>query len=65
MGITTEKEFLTPSDLIELLPIGRDKVYQIIKSPSFPAIKFGKQYVVRREDLYEWWDEYKGKEFII
>ena len=58
-------DFMTFTDLADLLPLGRDKVYKLMRSNSFPAIKIGKNYIVQKKDFIEWWENNKGKEFIL
>ena len=59
-----DKEFLSPDDLIEMLPLGRDKVYELIRSPGFPAVKIRRSYIIWRPSLEKWIKEYEGNEFI-
>lgn len=54
-----EKQILKTKDLQEVLGIGRDKAYALMKSDAFPSVKLGKRYFVRKADLEEWIDTYK------
>ena len=58
-------EFLKPSELVEILPYGRDTVYRLLKLPSFPAVKIGRTYAVRKDSLIKWWNENEGKEIFL
>ena len=44
-------EFLTPREVMQLLYIGRNTFYKLVNSGALPAIRVGKQWRVRREDL--------------
>ena len=46
-----ENEYLTPREVMELLYIGRSTFYKLVTSGELPALRFGKQWRVRREDL--------------
>ena len=59
------KDFFTPSDLIKILPIGRDKVYELIRSPGFPAVKIGRTYIIKKTSFEKWLKTYEGKEYFL
>jgi excisionase family DNA binding protein len=46
-------EILTPQDLIEYLPIGRDVVYAALKSQSIPNVRLGQKFMVTKAALRE------------
>ena len=46
-------EYLTPREVMELLYIGRNAFYKLVNSGALPAVRVGKQWRVRREDLYQ------------
>ena len=50
-------------ELTQILPIGRDKAYKLMRSKAFPSIQIGKTYIVRKEDLDSWLAQYRGKTF--
>ena len=54
-------ELLTPKQVIDILPFGRDKVYKLFRSDGFPSTKVGGVYVIRRAALNEWWEQNEGK----
>ncbi len=45
------KEFYSTGEVARLLKISRIAVFNKIKGGKLPAIKVGKNYVIRREDL--------------
>ncbi len=47
----TNKEFLTTTELAELLGISRIAVFKKIKSGAIKAEKVGRNYVIRKKDL--------------
>lgn len=46
--------FLTVTELSDLLQIGMNKAYELVKSPEFPAIKFGHKIIIPTQELFEW-----------
>lgn len=58
-------KILRANDIMEILDVGRDRAYSLLKSPSFPSTKIGKTYFVTDEKFNEWLSDYAGKEFII
>ena len=50
-------------DLQEILHIGRDKAYSLMKNRSFPAMRLGGRYMVTQEAFFRWLKCYEGKEF--
>ena len=48
-----ENEFLTPKEVMNLLYIGRNTFYKLVNSGELPAFRLGKQWRVKRSDLYD------------
>lgn len=46
-------DLLTPKDLIRYLPIGRDAVYEALKSQSIRNVRLGQKIIVTRAALRE------------
>lgn len=44
-------EILTPQDLIEYLPIGRDSIYSALKSQAIPNVRLGQKFIITRSAL--------------
>lgn len=47
-------EFLTPTEVIEELGIGRNTFYRLVNSGVLPAFRIGKLWRVRRSELEKW-----------
>lgn len=60
-----EKILLKVNDLQELLGIGKDKAYSLMRSKSFPSMKLGGNYYVSREALNKWISDYERKTFVL
>ncbi|MFW6047420.1 MAG: helix-turn-helix domain-containing protein [Candidatus Woesearchaeota archaeon] len=45
---------LTPSDLIDLLPFGRSKIYEMIRTGEIPAKKVGGSIIIQRDIFLIW-----------
>lgn len=60
-----EITFLKAKDVAELLQIGKNKAYSLMRSESFPAIKIQHDYRVSVKDLREWCKTYCGKTFYL
>jgi hypothetical protein len=46
-------EVLTPHDLITYLPIGRDSIYQALKSQAIRNVRLGQKFIVTKAALRE------------
>ena len=60
-----EKLLLRVSDLQEMLGIGREKAYSLMRSKSFPSMKIGGNYFVSRSALDRWLSDYERKTFVL
>jgi excisionase family DNA binding protein len=49
-----EKEILSPSELQEILPIGRTKLYALLSDGSIPSYKVGRLRLIKRDDVWQW-----------
>lgn len=56
---------LTVKDLSQILKIGRDKAYALIKSNGFPSVCIGNRYIVTEDALNEWLKKYEYKKYAI
>lgn len=43
--------YLTTNDIRSLYPIGRTRLYEVLWSGCLPYTRWGRKYLVRREDL--------------
>lgn len=53
---------LSQSDLYEILPFGKTKITQLIKSGQLPVVKIGKDYITTYEILKNWVADNIGQE---
>lgn len=51
-SLEIENEFLTPKEVMNLLYIGKNTFYKLVNSGELPAFRLGKQWRVKRSDLY-------------
>jgi prophage regulatory protein len=49
-----EKLLLKPSDLIQILGLGRSKVYELIATGQLPVIKIGRCIRIPKTSLEDW-----------
>lgn len=53
---------LSQTDLYDILPFGKTKVQQLIKSGQLPLLKIGKDYITTFNLLERWIEEHSGEE---
>lgn len=58
----TLTKILSQSDLYDILPFGRTKVNQLIKSGQLPVVKIGKDYITTYKILEDWISNNIGEE---
>lgn len=46
-------EVLTPKDLIEYLPLGRDRIYEALKSQAIRNVRVGQKFIITKRALRE------------
>ena len=49
-----EERILSQNDLYEILPFGKTKIQQLIKSNQLPLVKIGKDYITTFSILEQW-----------
>lgn len=47
-------EILNVDDVADLLNLGKNQVYQLVRRKDFPVIRFGRQYRISKTGLIEW-----------
>lgn len=57
-----ENKILSQQDLYDVLPFGKTKVSQLIKSGELPLVKVGKDYITTFNLLEEWIKNHIGEE---
>ena len=60
-----ENKILSQQDLYDVLPFGKTKVLQLIKSGELPLVKVGKDYITTFNLLEEWIKNHIGEEIYI
>ena len=61
-GVIMENKILSQQDLYDVLPFGKTKVLQLIKSGELPLVKVGKDYITTFNLLEEWIKNHIGEE---
>ena len=57
-----DKKILKQTDLYEILPFGKTKINQLIKSGELPLVKIGNDYITTFNILESWIKEHVGEE---
>lgn len=57
-----ESKILSQSDLYNILPFGKTKIQQLIKSGELPLVKIGKDYITTFKLLEDWIKSHIGDE---
>ena len=60
-----ENKILSQQDLYDVLPFGKTKTLQLIKSGELPLVKVGKDYITTFNLLEEWIKDHIGEEIYI
>ena len=47
-------DLLTSEQVCDLLQIGKNKVYEILKNKTIPSVKYGKKYLIPKKLLIEY-----------
>lgn len=58
----TDNKILKQTDLYRILPFGKTKINQLIKSGELPLVKIGNDYITTYNILEEWIKEHIGEE---
>lgn len=60
--INIKEKILNQSDLYEILPFGKTKINQLIKSGELPLVKIGKDYITTFSIIEDWIKNHIGEE---
>lgn len=52
-------KMLTPKQVMDRLPIGRNKVYELLSTHQIPSVRIGQKYLIREDWLQEFLDREK------
>lgn len=44
-------------DLYNLLPLGKNRIYSLVKSHGFPSIQIGKKFLIPKHAFEKWLEE--------
>lgn len=54
LTIANQKPTLTLEEAGKILGAGMNTMYELVRTPDFPCLKVGKQWMVLHQGLYEW-----------
>lgn len=57
-----DKKIIKQTDLYRVLPFGKTKINQLIKSGELPLVKIGNDYITTFNILEDWIKEHIGEE---
>ena len=52
--LKSKPEMLSANDLLEIFPISRSGIYDLLREPGFPCIHLGRRIIVPRDAMIEW-----------
>ena len=55
-NLKTKADMLTANALMDIFPISRSGVYELLRTPGFPVLHLGRRIIVPRDALIEWLD---------
>ena len=61
-ALNMNQKILSQADLYDILPFGKTKIQQLIKSGQLPLMKIGKDYITTFNLLEKWIGEHLGEE---
>ena len=53
-SIKDKPETLTANDLMEIFPLSRSGVYELLRDPDFPKLHLGRRIIIPRDTLIDW-----------
>ena len=62
LGVQENNQVLNQEDLYEILPFGKTKINQLIKSGELPLVKVGRDYITTFNILEDWIRSHIGEE---
>lgn len=63
--MANNKQFYTVTEIRDILTIGTNKAYNLVKSEGFPSIKIGRKYLVPKDAFDKWVENYLYHEFLL
>lgn len=55
-------KILNQRDLLDILPFGKTKLYELLRNGVIPCVKVGRDYIITEDKLEEWVNKNLGKE---
>lgn len=52
--LKSKPEMLSANDLLEIFPISRSGIYDLLREPGFPYIHLGRRIIVPRDAMIDW-----------
>lgn len=52
---------LTVKDIMEILKIGKDKAYALMRSESFPSFRLGGRFFITKPNFDKWLEDATGR----
>lgn len=65
VNVSADDRLLTAKDLRNIIGCSKDRAYELIHSESFPCIKIGSRYYVKKSAVDLWLETYSGREYLI
>ncbi|MDA1577251.1 helix-turn-helix domain-containing protein [Bacillus cereus group sp. TH228LC] len=56
-----QKPLLTLEEAMEILGVGKNRMYEIVKTDDFPAFREGKRWMIITHKFYEWMEKQTEK----
>ncbi|MGH0678642.1 helix-turn-helix domain-containing protein [Bacillus luti] len=56
-----QKPLLTLEEAMEILGVGKNRMYEIVKTDGFPAFREGKRWMIITHKFYEWMEQQAKK----
>lgn len=58
--VNNQKPLLTLEEAMEILGVGKNRMYEIVKNDDFPAFREGKRWMIITHKFYEWIEQQAG-----
>ncbi|CAM4389923.1 hypothetical protein BAMA_15580 [Bacillus manliponensis] len=55
--VVHQKPLLTLEEAMEILGVGKNRMYEIVKTDGFPAFREGKRWMILTSKFYEWMEK--------
>ncbi|MED0961962.1 helix-turn-helix domain-containing protein [Bacillus paramycoides] len=62
--VVNQKPLLTLEEAMEILGVGKNRMYEIVKTDGFPAFREGKRWMILTNKFYEWMEKQEENKWI-